>query len=73
MVRDVLLVIYATAWLVTVVITAWRTGTVPPELWAALGVGSGGLIAVFKTDDYVGRRRMSRRAKPEPEPEDSNS
>lgn len=68
MVRDVLLVIYAGAWLVTVIITAWRTGTVPAELWAALGIGAGGLVAVFKTDDYVGIKRARRQAKPDPEP-----
>jgi hypothetical protein len=57
MIRDLLLGVYALAWLVVVLITAWRTGTVPAELWAVLGVGAGALIAVFRTDDYVGRRR----------------
>lgn len=60
MIRDVLLAVYAVAWLVVVVITAWRTGSVPPELWAVLGVGAGGLVAVFRTDDYMGRRREPR-------------
>lgn len=57
MIRDVLLLVFATAWLVVVLITAWRTGTVPAELWAVLGVGAGGIVAVFRTDAYVGRRR----------------
>lgn len=57
MIRDVLLGIYALAWLVVVVITAWRTGAVPAELWAVLGVGAGALIAVFRTDAYMGKRR----------------
>lgn len=57
MIRDLLLGVYALAWLVVVLITAWRTGTVPAELWAVLGVGCGALIAVFRTDAYVGKRR----------------
>lgn len=64
MIRDVLLAVFATAWLAVVLITVWRTGTVPAELWAVLGVGAGGLVAVFRTDDYVGRRRA-------PKPEDT--
>lgn len=58
MIRDVLLAVYAIGWLVTVIITAWRTGSVPPELWAVLGVGVGALLAAFKVD-APGRRRSS--------------
>ncbi len=61
MIRDVLLAVFATAWLAVVLITAWRTGTVPAELWAVLGVGAGGLVAVFRTDAYVGNRRRPNR------------
>lgn len=57
MIRDVLLAVFAGAWLAVVLITAWRTGTVPAELWAVLGVGAGGIVAVFRTDAYVGQRR----------------
>jgi hypothetical protein len=56
MIRDVLLGIFGVGWLVVITITAWRTGFVPTELWAALGVGTGGLLAVFRTDGYVARR-----------------
>lgn len=60
MIRDVLLGVFATAWLAVVLITAWRTGTVPAELWAVLGVGAGGIVAVFRTDAYVGQRRATK-------------
>lgn len=64
MVRDVLMVIYAAAWLFVVILTAWRTGGVPPELWAVLGVGEGGLLAVFRAEPYIGRRRAPRGTPP---------
>lgn len=57
MIRDVLLGVYALAWLFVVAVTVWRTGTVPAELWAVLGVGAGALIAVFRTDDRLSRRK----------------
>lgn len=53
MVRDVLLVIFAAVWAVVVVITLWRSGTVPAELWAVLGIGVGGILAAFRTDDRL--------------------
>jgi hypothetical protein len=57
MIRDILLGVFALAWLVVVVITALHTGgMIPPELWAVLGVGAGSLVAVFRTDDYVAKR-----------------
>jgi hypothetical protein len=59
-VRDILLLIHGAAWLIVVVITALKTGEVPAELWAVLGVGCGGIVAVFRTDDYVGKRRAPR-------------
>jgi hypothetical protein len=57
-IRDVLLLVFAAAWLAVILLTAWRTGYVPAELWAVLGVGTGGLIAVFRADSR-GRRRTS--------------
>jgi len=57
MIREALMVVFAAAWLFVVVLTAWRTGTVPAELWAVLGVGEGALLAVFRTERYLGRRR----------------
>lgn len=56
-IRDMLMLVYAAAWLAVILLTAWRTGTVPPELWAALGVGTGALVAVFKGDEALQRRR----------------
>lgn len=63
MIRDLLLGVYAIAWLVVVLITVWRTGEVPAELWAVLGIGAGGIVAVFRTDSYVGRRRAPKPSK----------
>lgn len=57
MVRSVLMIIYAVAWLFVVVLTAWRTGAVPAELWAVLGLGEGGLVAVFRVDVAVPNRK----------------
>lgn len=65
-VRDLLMLVFAAAWLVVVIMTAWRTGQVPPELWAVLGVGVGGLMAVFRTEQYVGRRRAGSGTPPPP-------
>lgn len=56
MIRDVLLGIFATAWLVVVLLTAWRMGSVPAELWAVLGVGAGGIMAIFRTDAALSKR-----------------
>lgn len=50
MIRDILLTVYAVGWLAVVLVTVWRTGTVPPELWAVLGVGVGALLAAFRVD-----------------------
>lgn len=66
MIRDILLGVYGTAWLVVVVITAWRTGTVPAELWAVLGIGVGALLAAFRSEQEFARRRQVR-ASEEPE------
>lgn len=57
MIRDVLLAIYGTVWAVVVIATAIRTGEVPAELWAVLGIGVGALLAAFRTDDRVAHRR----------------
>jgi len=56
-VRDVLLGVHAAAWLVVVLITAWRTGEVPPELWAALPLGVGAIMGAFRADAMIRRRR----------------
>ena len=54
MIREILLGIHATAWLVVVLITAWRTGTVPAELWAVLPLGVGAIIGAFRADKAIG-------------------
>jgi hypothetical protein len=59
MIRDVLLGVFAAAWLIVMVITAWRTGGIPPELWLTLGIGAGGILAVFRADDSYSSRRKA--------------
>jgi hypothetical protein len=56
MIRDVLLLVYGLGWLAVLLVTVWRTGTVPAELWAVLGLGIGGILAAFRADDRVGKR-----------------
>lgn len=50
MIREILLGVHAFAWVVVVLITAWRTGDVPAELWAALPLGVGAIIGAFRAD-----------------------
>lgn len=50
MIREILLGVHAAAWLAVVIITAWRTGTVPPELWAVLPLGVGAIIGAFRAE-----------------------
>lgn len=50
MIREILLGVHAIAWLVVVLITAWRTGEVPAELWAVLPLGVGAIIGAFRAD-----------------------
>jgi hypothetical protein len=50
MIRDVLLGVYALAWLVAVVHTQWQTGKVDPVLWATLGLGVGVILGIFKAE-----------------------
>lgn len=51
MIRDVLLSIYALAWLIVVALTAWRDREIDPVLWAALGAGVGVIMGIFRVDD----------------------
>jgi hypothetical protein len=59
MIREILLGVHATAWLVVVLITAWRTGEVPAELWAVLPLGVGAIIGAFKADSVIRAPRPS--------------
>ena len=53
MIREILLGVHAGAWLVVVLITAWRTGEVPAELWAVLPLGVGAIIGAFRADKAI--------------------
>lgn len=53
MIRDLLLGIHATAWVFVMVITAWRTGSVPAELWAALPLGVGAIMGAFRANQMI--------------------
>lgn len=73
-VREFVMVTYAAIWSFVVIVITWRTGEVPPpELWAALGVGEGALIAVFKTEERVGRHRRAEVPAGAPETEDETA
>lgn len=54
-IRELLMGIYAVVWAVVVIITVWRTGEVPNTVLAALGVGEGALMALFRADDALRR------------------
>lgn len=51
MIRDVLLGVYALAWLIVMIITVWRKGEIDPLLWAALGGGVGVIMGIFRAED----------------------
>jgi hypothetical protein len=53
MIREILLGVHATAWLIVVLITAWRTGEVPAQLWAVLPLGVGAIIGAFRADNVI--------------------
>lgn len=58
MIRDVLLGIFGLVWGAVAVVTVVRTGEWPPaEGWAAFGLGIGAVLAAFRTDESVSRRR----------------
>jgi hypothetical protein len=58
-VRELLMLIYGAVWAIVVILTAWRTGDVPAQLWAGLGVGEGALMALYRTEDALRRRSGS--------------
>lgn len=67
MIRDVLLAIYGTGWLLVMGVTALRGSEIQPELWAALGLGVGAILAAFRTDERVGRSRPANGDQGDPE------
>lgn len=56
MIRDVLLGVYAAAWLIVVALTAWRDQEIDPVLWAALGAGVGVIMGIFRVDDNQAKK-----------------
>jgi hypothetical protein len=56
MIRDVLLCVYALAWLIVVALTAWRDKEIDPILWAALGGGVGVIMGIFRVDDTKAKK-----------------
>lgn len=50
-IRDVILGCFMVGWVAVTIITAWKTGSVPAELWAVPGVGIGALMALFRNSD----------------------
>lgn len=59
MIRDVLLGVYALAWLIVILLTAWREGKVDPILWATLGGGVGVIMGIFRVDENQAKRKQS--------------
>jgi hypothetical protein len=47
-IRDVILGCFMVGWVTVTIITAFRSGSVPAELWAVPGVGIGALMALFR-------------------------
>ncbi len=47
-IRDVILGCFMVGWIAVTIITAWKSGNVPAELWAVPGVGIGALMALFR-------------------------
>jgi hypothetical protein len=57
MIRDVLLGVYALAWLIVILLTAWRNGEIDPILWATLGGGVGVIMGIFRVDDNQAKKK----------------
>lgn len=60
MIQKVLLAMHATGWLIAVVVVVWRTGQVPPELWAVLPFGISAILIAFRAGDPLPTRRPKR-------------
>jgi hypothetical protein len=64
-IRDVILGCFMVGWIAVTIITAWKSGSVPAELWAVPGVGIGALMALFRDGKAVAEEA----AEPEPQKE----
>lgn len=64
-IRDVILGCFMVGWIAVTIITAWKSGSVPAELWAVPGVGIGALMALFRD----GKAVEEEAAEPEPQKE----
>lgn len=50
-IRDVILGCFMVGWITATIIVAFKTGSVPAELWTVPGAGLGALMALFRKDD----------------------
>lgn len=64
-IRDVILGCFMVGWIAVTIITAWKSGSVPAELWAVPGVGIGALMALFRD----GKTDAGQADDPEPQKE----
>ena len=68
MIRDVLLGVYALAWLIVILLTAWRDGKVDPILWATLGGGVGVIMGIFRVDNNQEKKKSTTEEKTRADP-----
>ena len=70
MIRDILLGVYALAWLAVTLLAAWRNDEFNLGLWASLGAtlgtGVGMILGVFRAED-----RLTRKSPREEDPRDT--
>lgn len=64
-IRDIILGCFMVGWIAVTIITAWKSGSVPAELWAVPGVGIGALMALFRD----GKTNAGEASEPEPQKE----
>lgn len=68
-IRDLILGCFMVGWIAVTIITAWKTGSVPAELWAVPGVGIGALMALFRNSEGKTDDRGTEVAGPDPRKE----
>lgn len=60
-IREILMGVFAMVWAAVMLIVALaHQGDVPAQLWTILGIGEGTIMALFRTETYVGTRRANR-------------
>lgn len=50
-IRDVIIGCFMVGWIAVTIIVAFKTGSVPAELWTVPGAGLGALMALFRKDE----------------------